>query len=805
MTALKLSYDQLPYSLQQCFAYCSIFPDGYRFHGGELARIWISQGFVKLNNHSSKILEEIVQNYLAPLVNLGFFQQVERQESSPGSQTCYALCGLMHDFARMVSLTECTTIDGIRSNKMSPTIRHLSIVTDSEYRKNEHGNIPRNEKFEKNLRDTVTSVSKLRTLVLLGHYDSFFLQLFQDIFRKAHNLRLLQMTATSADFPKHGYDEVDGALPQVLSKLYHLQVLNVGSYTNPSIPDGITNLVSLRHLVVHKGVYSSIATIGSLTSFQEPHGFEFQIFSNFEITQPQSTDERVHDWVHQLDNVKTLKEIYEAVLKKNELLGKLQLSTEIGMELIPNRSARSSKLSVDTAREELERFEVRQHLKSLQIHGYKCSDATSPTCLVSNILFTSLLKLQLYGCRKWEILPSLDTLQFLTKLKLSNLRRVIQISVPSLEELVLVQMPKLERCSCTSVEGMNSRLRALQIEQCYALNEFDLFENDDDEQRSWLPGIRKLTLRDCPHLKVLKPLPPSTACFELLIGGVSTLPSMDGSSTEKLQIRYDVGKEDGNIDIGESSDESWILDDKILAFQNLRNLKSVIILDCQRLSSFSFKGFSHLFHLKNLEMRMCDLLFSSDVMTDATHEDVTAANWKAFPYLESLSIKSCGITGKWLSLLLRHAPQLEELHLGKLSTEGDTPRGLARDGLVYIPLNLISSLKKITIDCCPRLIFNWSDEGFSGITSVQELLSSLVHKGGDDDWANGRWLLPTSLDEFEISSSYFHKTLQPCFPSDLTSLKRLQVGGGPGLETLQLRSCTALEELIIYDCVLLVG
>ena len=51
---------------------------------------------------------------------------------------------------------------------------------------------------------------------------------------------------------KHGSDEVDGALPQVLSKLYHLQVLSVGSYTDSTIPEGINNLVSLRHLIVHK-------------------------------------------------------------------------------------------------------------------------------------------------------------------------------------------------------------------------------------------------------------------------------------------------------------------------------------------------------------------------------------------------------------------------------------------------------------------------------------------------------------------------------------------------------------------------
>jgi hypothetical protein len=162
-------------------------------------------------------------------------------------------------------------------------------------------------------------------------------------------------------------------------------------------------------------------------------------------------------------------------------------------------------------------------------------------------------------------------------------------------------MPKLKRCSSTSVEGLNCSLRVLQIENCKVLKEFDLFENNcrfEIDQRSWLPGLRKLILSDCPRLEVLNPLPPSATCFELLIDGVSTFPSMEGSSNEEFHI--------GHEDFFECSDELRILDDKILAFRNLRNLKSMSIEGCQNLSSFSLEGFSQLLtSLKRLKISSC--------------------------------------------------------------------------------------------------------------------------------------------------------------------------------------------------------
>nr|UBY07311.1 NBS-LRR disease resistance protein [Dasypyrum villosum] len=817
MSALKLSYDQLPYHLQQCCSYVSIFPYNHQFLGDELVRIWISQGFVKCN-HSGKKLEEAGHDYLTDLVNLGFLQQVQckdesirfrdeifvkrlhnrvvREESSfQGRQTCYAMCALMHDFGRVVSRNECAIIDDIWCNEILPTVQHLSVVTDSAYCKNQDGSIPRSYKFEENLRNTVTSVRRLRTLVLIGQYDSFFFQSFQDIFKKAHNLRLLQMSATGSDFssfvctlvnPTHlRYLKAPNpgvALPQVLSKFYHLQVLDTGSYAGPMIPNGIHNLVSLRHIFV-EGLSSSIPCIGKMTSLLELHDFRVQNTSSFEITQLQSMNELLQLGVSQLENVTTKDEADGAKLRDKIHLEKLRLSWKYSDQS-------------DKAREVLEGLEPHLGLKQLRIFGY--NGTTSPTWLASNFSVTSLQTLHLEDCGEWQILPSLEMLPFLTKLTLCNMQKVMEATFPSLEELVLVEMPKLEKCSCSSLWDMNSSLRVLNIKMCSALKVFDLLDEGikfESEQKSWLPGLRKLIIYDCPHLKAMPPLPPSTTCSEFFTNKVSTLPRMEGSSGETLNIEGPILLHAGWFY------EMWTLDDRILAFHNLRGLKYLCIRCCRNLTSIPFEGFRQLVSLKSLEISDCEQLFSLDI-PECAHEDVIVANCTALPSLEHLRIHFCGITGKWLSLMLQQMPALMVLSLWAcrqitlLSIEGENSKpnlistvqasssGYQNDsltssapyGLLHIPLNVLSSLKEMNIAECPDLSF-YSKEGLSGFTSLEkltiwrcpELLSSSVHIDGNDGQVNGSCLLPQSL----------------------------------GHLSLQLQSCTALEELHISGCPLL--
>ncbi|XP_062226778.1 putative disease resistance protein RGA4 [Phragmites australis] len=776
MPALKLSYDYLPHQLQHCFRYCCLFPKDHHFGGAELVRIWISQGFVD-GSRTSKSLEDTGNDYLAHLVNSSFFEQVKCYRHS---QECFIMHGLLHDLAWQVSRAEFGTIDGCDREEILPTVRHLSIVTDSAFS---------HEKMEEKPLQ-VESVRKLRSLIVIGNYDPSFFRYFQNMFKQAENLRLLQISATYVDFVSflHNLEyrthlrylklENKGsgeALPISLSKFYHLEVLDTG---HPTIVHGMNDLVSMRYLVVTKRAYSSVTSVGEMSNHQDVLNITDQNSSCSEITQLQSMNKLVQLGVFQLENVSSA-EAYGPKLRDKQHLQKLHLfwndtlsqdgyasdtsfepfgdiETEEDRSPIDDiNNDQSSEPSADTAREVLEGLEPHRNLKHLQISGY--SGATSPGWLGTSV--SCLQTLHLEDCGEWQILPSLGRLSFLTKLKLRKMQKVTELSIPSLEGLVLIEMPQLERCSCNSVRDFNSALRILKIQRCRVLKAFPLFESCKEhkiEKKSWLSHLSELTIHDCPHLTISNPLPPSSSGCKLSIARVSTLPTMKGSSNGKLIIGAD--SYDGEFD--KDSDGLTNLDDKIVSFHNLRDLTRLQIAGCQNLSSISLEGFRQLISLRSLEIVNCRKLFSLVVLAEHTHEYMADANFIALPSLKHLSIDSCGITGMWLTVILKHVSRLEELHLDNLNISGLLIEG-KESGL--------SHLEELSIIRCRSL------------TALEGLDSCTVLEG---------------LNIYDCDSLTALEGLNCC-----TALEQLDISGCNSLTALEgLGSCTALERLYIYDC-----
>ncbi|XP_044326112.1 disease resistance protein RGA2 isoform X2 [Triticum aestivum] len=873
LPVLKLSYDYLPVHLQHCFSYCSLFPEDKQFDGKELVHAWISQNFVRCEDTTMK-LEETGQRYLDRLVDLCFFQKV-------GSK--YVMHDLMHELAGKVSSNECATVHGLKHEEIRSSVRHLSIITTA-FDKDKPGSFPI-EKFDQILQKVGPS-QKLRTLMLFGRSSINLLGSLHTLCKKAKCLRILRIYVTEADVssiqsllnPYHlryleyihvdltdrllyrVYNNTVTVFPQASTRFYHLQVLNLGISGNFAVPNDIYNLVNLRHLISHEKVHQAIACVGNMTSLQELN-FKVQNVSNFEIRELQSLNELVLLEISQLENVRTKEEASGARLLDKEYLETLSLSWQDN----------STNLQPDVAKDVLEGLQPHQDLKTLEITGY--GGATSPTWLSNTSLVTLLQILHLEKCREWQMLPTPEMLPFLRKLTLIRMLNLTEISVSSLEELILIDMPKLKKCIGSYGMELTSRLRVLMIKNCPQLNECTLFQSYSSfnaEQKSWFPSLRKLSIGQCPHIlnnwpilplremEVLKELElmdlhvvrVSVPSLEKLVltkmtslefcssltsqGDQMGLPSslrrltihdcpclivshplLPSALISELSIRGFQGLAKMSIDhrwFTIEDNESSVLDDSILAFSNLGGITLFQIRNCPNLVSLSSEAFSHLIALQVLVIDDCPNLTMSNIMPEVVLSS-----------LKRVHIDRCGVTGRWLSQLLSHSLSLEDLklrdcpHIKFLSisqpTETEGTSSLASAVMtsaqdeheLKLPYNILCSLKMLWIQQSLDLKFFGGNRDSTRFTSLRELVlddcpklvSSLVGETKDDGTMEVG-LLPPSLEDLTITP--LPRNLQSFTPQGLLHLKKLSLSDSPCLKSVELHSCTALQELQIWRC-----
>ncbi|CAL4981953.1 unnamed protein product [Urochloa decumbens] len=93
---LKVSFEDLPYELKNCFLHCALFPEDYQIKRRRLIRHWITAGFIK--EKESKTLEQVAEGYLNELVNRSLLQVVKTNEFGR------VKCCRMHDVVRSIAL-----------------------------------------------------------------------------------------------------------------------------------------------------------------------------------------------------------------------------------------------------------------------------------------------------------------------------------------------------------------------------------------------------------------------------------------------------------------------------------------------------------------------------------------------------------------------------------------------------------------------------------------------------------------------------------------------------------------------------
>ncbi|OAY67649.1 Disease resistance protein RPM1, partial [Ananas comosus] len=128
---LKLSLDDLPHYLQNCFLYCSSFPEYYTIESDRLIRLWVAEGFIE---ERERTMEEVAEDYLNELVHRCLLQVAEWNEV--GRVYAYR----MHDIIRVLARSEskelsfCMVCEHSRTILQGYKARRLSILSDiTEY------------------------------------------------------------------------------------------------------------------------------------------------------------------------------------------------------------------------------------------------------------------------------------------------------------------------------------------------------------------------------------------------------------------------------------------------------------------------------------------------------------------------------------------------------------------------------------------------------------------------------------------------------------------------------------------------
>nr|KYP54956.1 Putative disease resistance protein RGA1 [Cajanus cajan] len=216
---LKLSYDHLPSFLKNCFAYCSLFPKGFKFDKKTLIQLWVAEGFIQPSN-DNRCEEDVGHEYFMNLLSMSLFQDVTIDDYGDVS-TC-KMHDLIHDLAQLVVGKEYAMVEGKKGN-IGNRIRYLSSRTLSHFAQ------------------TPSSSHKLRTFIILGQqlYGSKCLDLLHfHFFLSLKCLRVLTLC---------GLDIV--TIPTSIKELKHLRYLDLSkNHFLLNLPPDVSSLHNLQTL-----------------------------------------------------------------------------------------------------------------------------------------------------------------------------------------------------------------------------------------------------------------------------------------------------------------------------------------------------------------------------------------------------------------------------------------------------------------------------------------------------------------------------------------------------------------------------
>nr|UBY06915.1 NBS-LRR disease resistance protein [Dasypyrum villosum] len=755
---LKLSYNDLPPRMKQCFAFCAIFPKDHEIDVDKLIQLWIAHGFIQENQ---VCLETIGKQIFNELASRSFFQDVKQVQATAVeieyNGSCYSrnICkihDLMHDVALSVMEKECalgieepskiestaTTEEPCQSEWLPNTARHLFLSCKEPGRK-------LNSSLEKSSPAIQTLLCDRYMRISLQHSSKYSslqaLQLcslrrsFQLKPKHLHHLRYLDLSRSRIK-----------ALPEDMSILYNLQTLNLsGCESLCRLPRQMKYMTSLRHLYTHgcPKLKCMPTDLKKLTSLQTLTCFVAGSGSNCSN-------------VGELGNLNlggqlkltNLANVTEVDAKEANLVNK-----EL-RELILTWTFRWNYSEGNTSwRDNEEDAKVLENLKphnGLHAIGIQSYGATTFPAWMA--MLQDIVEIHVSGCRKPQWLFSGD----------HNNNTFI---FPKLKKLTLDALVSLER----------------------------LWEIDNDEmhREEIFPLLENLSISHCENLKALPGKPTFPKLQNVRIKKCPELTTT--AKSQKLSVL--------DIEGPEAELFLWVA----RHMTSLTNLKLTRIEDSTDTTSMGAEN--SLREVVNVKENVNAQDFPLQVLVLSDFKSGVTELCACFVHLQDLSIVRCHELIHWPETLFKGLVSLRKLWIGECnnltgyeqasvepSTSSETSQLLPRleslriwscENLVEI-LNVPASLKTMYINDCSKL------ESTSGRKLQQGQSVSSIHQGSSSieelslyscDGLTGILYLPPSLKRLFIHNCGGLASLESCSPAL------------PSLEYLQLWHCKTLESL----------
>ena len=672
LSVLKLSYDNLPIHLKQCFAYCALFPKDYRIEKKLLVQLWMAQGYLQASDENND-LEDVGDQYFEDLFSRSLFQEAEK-DAYNNVLSC-KMHDLIHDLAQSIVKSEVIILTNYVEN-IPKRIHHVSLFKRSVPMPKDLMVKPIRTLFvlsnpgSNRIARVISSFKCLRVMKLIGLLS---LDALTSLAKLSH-LRYLDLSS--------GCFEI---LPSAITRLKHLQTLKLFHCQHlKELPGNMKKLINLRHLEIDKNnrlTYMPCG-LGELTMLQTLP--LFFVGNDCEESRQKRigrlSELKCLDSLRGELRIEGLSDVRGSALEAKEanLEGKQYLQCLRLYWLEQKDSLWGTRTETAEESEEgseavsvMESLQPHLNLKELFIANYE--GLRFPNWMMDDglgSLLPNLVKIEISSCNRSQVLPpfgQLPSLKYLDIMQIDDVGYMRDYPssatpfFPSLKTLQLYWLPSLEGWGRRdiSVEQAPSFpcLSILKISHCSSLRSLSLPSSPS--------CLSQLEIRDCPGVTFLQV--PSFPCLKELW--------LDNTSTELCLQLISVSSSLKSLYISE-------IDDLISLPEGLRHLtslKSLIIDNCDSLP----QGIQYLTVLESLDIINCREVNLSD------------DDGLQFQGLRSLRHLYLGWIRKWVSLPkgLQHVSTLETLELNRLYDLATLPNWIAS----------LTSLTKLSLEECPKL------------------------------------------------------------------------------------------------------